>query len=254
MLKELFPIKLLFRPAEVFSELASGTTGWGWPLALYAASVLSSSLLLSLVPASFLAAASPDLPAAPGMSFPGYLAAGLPGGLAFAVFFCALLCAFAGWLRSGRLMFRLPVPASVAAGYGFFFVLRLHARWGDWAGWLAAAAALSFALRSAWTYRRMYPALLKALLAISLFTALSNLAGGAAAAAGSPEAYKWTTYLFAFIALAWLTKAAAAIADVTPARAFAAAVPALLGTAAFFFSLSALGAISPETFQALLMM
>lgn len=254
MPKDLFPLKMLLRPGEAFSAAAAGRTGWAWPLALYAAAILSSSLQLTLVPASFLAEAAPDFPAAPVMTFRGYLAAGLPGCLLFALFFSALLCAFTKLLGAGRLMFRLPVPAAGVAAYALFFLFRFHARLGPAAGWLAAAAALGFALWSAYAGRREYPALLKAMLAVSLFTVLSNLAAGGAAAAGSPKAYLLAEYTFAFVSLAWLTKAAAAITGVTTARAFAAAVPALLGTAAFFFSLSALGLLGADTLQVLLLM
>lgn len=254
MLKDFFPVKLILSPAEVFAEIAAGKTGWGWPLALYAASILSSALLLSLVPAAFLAAAAPDFPAAAGLTFWGYLGAGLPGGLAFAFFFCALLRAFSGWLKSGRLMLRLPVPAAGVAAYAFFFMLKIHARGGGAAGWLAAAAALVFALRSARPGRREYPALLKAFLAISLFTLISNLAGGAAALSGSPQVYRWSEYLFAFLSITWLTKAVMPITGTTAARAFTATVPALLGAAAFFFSLFALGALSSEVLQVLFLL
>lgn len=254
MIKDSFPVKLLLKPAETFSAIAEGRTGWGWPLALFSVSVLSSALLLSLAPADFLAAASTDLPAPAGLGFLNYLAAGFPGGLGFAFFFCALLSDFSSLLKAGRLMLRAPLPLAGVAAYAVFFIVRLNARAGGAAGWAVAAAALIFSVWAALWYRKTWLGLMKAFFAVSIFTIMSDAACGAAALAGSTGAYKVSEYLFAILSLAWLLKAAGAATGLSGARSFCALVPALLGAAAFAFSLLTLGLLKPEVFQLLLLM
>ena len=254
MIKDSFPFKLLLKPAETFSAIAKGETGWAWPLAIFAASVLSSALLLSLAPAEFMAAASTDLPAPAGLGFTVYLATGLPGGLGFAFFFCALLSDFSSLLKSGRLMLRAPLPLAGVGVYAVFFIARMNARAGGAAGWAVAAAALIFSIWAALWYRKTWLGLMKAFFAVSIFTILADLAGGAAALAGSTGAYKVSEYLFAILSLAWLLKAACAVTGLSGARAFSALLPAMLGAAAFAFSLLTLGVIKPEVFQLLLLM
>ena len=254
MIKDSFPFKLLLKPAETFSAIARGETGWAWPLAIFAASVLSSALLLSLAPAEFMAAASTDLPAPAGLGFTVYLATGLPGGLGFAFFFCALLSDFSSLLKSGRLMLRAPLPLAGVGVYAVFFIARMNARAGGAAGWAVAAAALIFSIWAALWYRKTWLGLMKAFFAVSIFTILADLAGGAAALAGSTGAYKVSEYLFAILSLAWLLKAACAVTGLSGARAFSALLPAMLGAAAFAFSLLTLGVIKPEVFQLLLLM
>jgi len=253
MIKDSFPVKLLFRPSEVFAELGAGGRGWAWPLGLYAAATAASALLITSLPAEFLARASSDLPAPGGMNFSGALAAGLPGGLAFNAFFCALTAAFAVFLSKGRLMFRLPAPAAAVAAYAFFFILRLDEAAGGAAGWLAAGAALAFAVWAALRGRAVFPALLKLLLALSVFALLSDLVCAAAALADAPAAYKTAEYAFAFLSLGWLVRGAAAVCGLPSAKVFAALLPALLGAAAFAFSLHTMGLISSEIFQMLLL-
>ena len=68
MLKDIFPVKFIIRPSAAFAEIAEGKAGWAWPLAVYAASIISSALLLSAVPAEFMARASSDLPTPGGLS------------------------------------------------------------------------------------------------------------------------------------------------------------------------------------------
>ncbi len=254
MLKDSFPVKLLLKPAETFTDIAAGRTRWAWPLALFAASTVSSALLLSLVPADFMAAASSDLPAPSGLGFLNYLAAGLSGGLGFAFFFCALLSDFSSLLKSGRLMLRAPLPLAGVAAYALFFIVRLNAHSAGAVGWVVAGGTLCFSVWAALWYRKVWLGLLQAFFAVSLFTILSDLAGGAAALTGSTGAYKASEYLFAFISVAWLLKAACAVTGLSGARAFSALLPAMLGAAAFAFSLLTLGIIKPEIFQLLLLM
>ena len=254
MIKDSFPVKLLLKPAETFSAIAGGETGWAWPLGIFAASVTATALLLSLAPAQFLAAASTDLPAPAGLMFTDYLAAGLPGGLGFAFFFCALLSDFTSLLKSGRLMLRAPLPLAGVTAYALFFIIRLNARAGGAAGWAIAAAALLFSVWAAFWYRKTWLGLMKAYLAVSVFSIIAALAGGAAALAGSTGAYKVSEYLFAILSLVWLLKAAGAMTGLSGARSFCALVPAMLGAAAFAFSLLTLGLIKPELFQLLLLM
>ena len=184
MLKDIFPVKLVAAPSAAFADIAGGRTGWAWPLALYAASIFSSSLLLTLVPADFLARASTDLPAPAGLGLGACVAAGLPGGFIFNAFFCALIAAFSPFLRSGRLMFRLPVPAAGVGVYALFFIFRFNSAGGGAAGWLAAAAALAFAGWAALRARGAYPALLKILLGLCVFVLASDLVCAAAVLMG----------------------------------------------------------------------
>lgn len=254
MIKNTFPARLLLKPSETFAAIAAGTAGWAWPLALFAAAAVSSALLLALVPADFMAAASSDLPAPSGLGFFSYLSAGLAGGLGFACFFCALLADFSSLLKSGRLMLRAPLPLLGVAVYAVFFIVRMNAHSAGAAGWVVAGGTLCFSVWAALWYRKVWLGLLKAFFAVSLFTVLADLAGGAAALAGSTGAYKASEYFFAFVSVAWLIKAACAVTGLSGARAFSALLPAMLGAAAFAFSLLTLGVIKPEVFQLLLLM
>lgn len=254
MIEEYFPARLILRPSAAFEDIVNGRSGWAWPLALYGAAAVSSALLAAFLPPDFLAQASTDLPAPPAAGFWPALAAGLPGGLLFNAFFCALITAFSAALAGGRLMFRLPLPAAAVAGYAFFFILRLNAAWGGAAGWLAAGAAAALAGWAAFAMRGRFAALLRLVLALSLFTIMADLACAGAALAGSPRAYAGSQYAFAVISLGWLVRGAAAACGSGSARAFAAVLPALLGAAAFAFSLFTLGLISPQVFQMLLLM
>ena len=253
MLKNIFPVKLIFRPAEAFTELTEGRTGWAWPLALYTAATLATAALLAAAPAEFLEAGSGGLPP-PAGGFAVYLITGLPGGLAFAFFSCALLTGFASVLRTGRLMLRVPLPTAITAIYAFFFIARYNARSGGPLGWAVAAAALGLAAWAALRDPRAYLQLVKAFLSLSVFSAAAGLAGAAALLAGAPEVYKAAEYTFSLISIIWLIRAAAAVTGLSAARACAAAVPALLGAAAFSFSLLVLGLVGPGVFQLLLLM
>ncbi len=253
MFNDSFPVKFITSPSATFAGIAGGKTGWAWPLAIFAASIISSALLLSSVPAEFLARASTDLPYTGGLGLTACVAAGLPGGLLFNAFFCALISAFTPFLRSGRLMLRLPVPLAGVGAYALFFIFRLNAAGGGAAGWLAAAAVLAFGTWAALRDRPVYAALLKVLLAICIFALASDLACAAAVLADAPRAYKASEYLFAFISIGWLIKGTSAVCGLPDAKAFAAVLPALLGAAAFAFSLLTLGLLSPEIFQMLIL-
>ncbi len=254
MLKDIFPVKLLFRPGETFAGIAAGNTGWGWPLALYCASAVSSALLLYHLPPEFLAEAAGGAELAAGKSFWWYLAVGLPGGFGFTLFFCALLAAFLPFLRSGRLPLRLACLALGTAAYGFFFLLPFKGS-PAYAGatWLLAGLAAGGAFRAALVNKGLYLPLLKTALALSVITLAADAAGAAAVLAGSQTAFSALQYALAALALVYLVRACAALAGTTAARAAAAAVPAMLAGAAFLFSLSALGLLPPEIFQALLL-
>ena len=58
MLKDIFPVKLIFRPTDTFTEIARGRTGWAWPLGIYAAAAIASAALLAAAPPEFLAKAA----------------------------------------------------------------------------------------------------------------------------------------------------------------------------------------------------
>lgn len=252
MIKDHFPVKFLFRPASAFSETVSGRTGWAWPLAIYAAATAGSMLLAAFLPREFLLAAE-GLPLPAGPLSAGGLAAGLAAGLAFNVYFCALLAPFAAFLAGGRTILRLPAPVAALTAYSLLFILRLFGRYGGTADWLAAAGAAAFGIWGALRFRAVLPALFKLTLAVSLFTLLSCLPEWGAAAAGAPAVYKAAEYAFSLLAVIWLTRGTAAATGASAARSFSAVVLALLGAALFFFSLLALGLIDKDMFQLLLL-
>lgn len=253
-MKEFFPLKLIFRPGETFAAIAAGRVGWAWPLALYCASAAASAFMLCTLPPEFLAEATSGVTLAPGRGFWWYLSVGLPGGLGFTLLFCALLAAFLPYIKAGRLPGRLALLMLATGAYGFFFLLPFKgAATYTIATRLLAALAAAFAVRTAVVSRPLYARLAKAVLALSILTLASDAAGVAAALAGSVPAYNAGQYLFAALALAYITKAAAAFFEASAARAAAAVVPAMLAAAAFLFSLSSLGLLSTEIFQALLL-
>ncbi|MCM2266395.1 MAG: hypothetical protein NDI60_01325 [Elusimicrobiales bacterium] len=252
-MKDFFPLKVLIRPGEVFSGIAAGRTGWAWPLGLFALSVLSSAAMLAWAPRVFLAATAAGLPPTEG-TFISYLLSGLAGGALFSAFSCALLAGFCSLLAGGRLMLRVPLPFAAAALYGFFFLALRGAPGLRPVGWAALFAAAALAIFSAWRLRAAYPALLKAFFALSVFSAAADLLAAAAIPVGAAELYTTAEYALSALALVWLVRACAAVTGLSGARAAAAVVPALLGAAAFAFSLLTLGLISPEVFHLLLMM
>lgn len=252
-MKNFFPFQLLFRPAAAFEALAAGRTGWAWPAALWALSTLTSAAMLAWAPADFLAATAAGLPPPDG-GIVSYSLQGLAGGLLFSVFSCALLAGFSRVLAGGRLMLRVPVPAGAAALYALAFLALRAAPAFKPAGWLLLLAAVFLAALGAYRERAVYPALLKVFLALSVFALAADLLGLLALAAGAPDAYKAAEYAVSAASLVWLVRAVSAVTGLSAARSAAAAVPALLGAAAFAFSLMTLGLLSPEVFQLLLMM
>lgn len=253
MMKDLFPLKLLFSPSEAFAGFASGRTGWGWPLLLCALSALASSALLAWAPRDFLAGTAAGLPPPDG-SFLYYSAVSLAGEAALTLFSGALLAGFAGLLAGGRLMLRVPLPPLLVAGYAFFFLAARSEPALKGAGWPVFLAALAAA---AWAARRAgarYAALLKLFLSVSVFSLLAAALGAVTAPFGLSSLQKAGEYTLAFLSLFWLGKGLCAVTGLSAARAAAALVPALLGALAFAFSLMALGLISPAAFQLLMML
>ena len=254
MLKNFFPARILFRPSETFGAIAAGEIGWAWPLAVYCASAAASALLLCALPPEFLAEVTAGVKLTPGRGFWFYFTTGLPGGLGFTLFFCALLAAFLPFINTGRLPARLACLVLGAAAYGFFFLLPFKgAPAYEAATRLLPLLAAGFAVRAAVAAGRNYARLVKAVLALSVITLAADAAGAAAALAGSVPAYNAGQYFFAALALAYMAKSAPAFFETSGARAAAALVAAMLASAAFLFSLSSAGFLSPEIFQALLL-
>lgn len=253
MLKNIFPLKVILEPSETFAGIAAGRTGWGWPLGLYAISMACSALLYSTLPPQYIAESFEGLTLPAGRGFWSYFTLSLPGVLAFSLFICALLSALASFLRSGRLSLRLPLAA---LGTGAYAILAAAAHGSAAlrpAGIGAALAAAAFACRAAWQDKQRYAAALKALLALSAISIIADLAGGAAALAGSIKFYTASAYVFSILSLIWLAKAVSAIYGIAAARAAAAAVLAILGSAAFLFLLHNLRLLPPELFQVLML-
>ena len=253
-MKDHFTLKLLTSPAEAFSGLASGRTGWGWPLLLFAAATASAALLCALLPPQFTAEALEGLKMDRDLGFAFYFSVSLAGGLAFSACTAGLLSAAARFLSGGRLSLRLPAALLACASLGITSAF-MHGAAGTAraAGLAAAAAALGLSAWAAFSDRRRFAALLKSLLAVSVFTLAASLAGGAAALAGSVTAYTAIEYLSALLSLVWLGKAAAAIYAAGTARSFASAVLGLLGGMAVLFLLYNLGFIPEDAFQALML-
>jgi hypothetical protein len=253
MFKDHFPVKIILRPSAAFSAIASGRTGWGWPLGLYALSVAGSAFLLSILPPQFIAESFEGAALPQGRGFWFYLVVSLPGGLLFSLFTCALLSAAAFFLRTGRLALRLPLAALGIGVYGIL-AAGLHDSAGlRPAGMAAALAAVGFAFRVALRDKKTFSAALKAVLALAAISIAADLAGGAAALAGSVKVYSVSAYFFSLISLIWLAKAAAVIFDASRPRAMAATVLAVLGSAAFLFLLFNLRLLPPEIFQVLML-
>lgn len=253
MLKDFFPAKVLLRPTETFSAIAAGKTGWGWPLALYAVAAASSAFLLSVLPPQFITESFEGAALPQGRGFWFYFAVSLPGGFLTALFTCAILSAFTVFLREGRLSLRLPL-AALATGACGLLAAALHGSEAlRPAGYAAAFAAVAFALLTALRDRRRYAAILKAMLSLSAVNITADLAGGAAALAGSAGSYTASQYFFSFLSLIWLSRAAAAIYDAARPRAANAAVLAILASAAFIFLLFNLHLLPQELFQVLLL-
>lgn len=251
--KDFFPLKVILQPSEVFARIAAGGTGWGWPLALYALSITGSAFMLSALPPQFIAETFDGATPPQGRGLGFFLLVAMPGGLLFSILASALLSALAGFLRIGRLSLRLPFAALAALAYAI-----LSAAMHDLPGLRAAgiAAALVAAGLASWAAMRdgkRCAAMLKALLALSVISLLSDLAGGIAALAGSVKGYTASEYFFSLLSLLWLAKAATAVYDISRPRAVSAAVLAILGSAAFLLLLSNLRLLPPDISAVLLL-
>ncbi|OGS12443.1 MAG: hypothetical protein A2234_06970 [Elusimicrobia bacterium RIFOXYA2_FULL_58_8] len=254
MTKDFFPLKLLLNPYETCVEIAAGKTGWFWPLASFCASTTASTLLLCSLPPDFLAEVTGGMALVSGKNFWWHAAVGLSGALGFTLFFCSLLAAFLPFIKSGRLPLRLAFLVFATAAYGFFFLLPFKAApVYTGAARLLAVMAAGFAVWTAAVNKHHYTRLVKAVMSLSLITLAADISGAAAALSGSVTAYNTIQYLFAVLALAYLAKAASAFFKTSTARTTAAIIPAMLASAAFLFSLSSLGLLSPDIFQVLLL-
>lgn len=251
MLKDSFPYRLLAEPGAVFAELADGRAGWSWPVGLYAASAAVSAASLMLLPPDFLAEVSGGAALKGGHGFAWYLAVGLPGGLLFDLFACACLCLFAPFLRTGRLAWRLAAVVLGVASYAFFFMLPSPAL--AWPKRLAVLLAAAGAARAGFARRKDLAPLLKAALALALLSIAAELCGAAAAAAASPDAYLAGQVVFALASLYYLGRAGALYFGTGTAKAAAAALAAMAAALAFFSSLGAVGLLSKDLAEALLL-
>lgn len=253
MFKDTFPVKVLLRPSETFARIAAGKTGWAWPLGLYAASVAGSAFLFSVLPPQFIADSFEGAALPQGRGFWFYFGISLPGGFLFTLFTGAVLSALTGFLREGRLSFRL-LPAALGIGACGLFAAAVHGSPSlRPAGLAAALAALVFAAWAALRGKDRYAAILKAMFALSALSLAGDLSGGAAALAGSVRAYAASEYFISLLSLIWLAKAAAAVYGTAKPRAANAAVLAVLGAAAFLFLLHNLRILPEEIFQVLLL-
>ncbi len=252
-MKDFFPLKVIFSPAEAFAGLAEGAPGWGWPLALYIVSMAASAFLLSALPPQFIAESFEGVALQQGRGFLFYLAISLPGGLLFSIFTCGLISAFTVFLRTGRLSPRLLLSALIVGVFGILAVAVQDSSFLRPAGFFAALAAAGFALWTASRDKKRYPVILKAVLALGAVSILADLAGGAAALAGSVKVYTASEYFFSLVSLIWLAKASAAVYDSGFPKAVSAAVLAMLGSSAFLFLLFNLRLLPPELFQVLLL-
>jgi len=253
MLKDFFPLKVIFKPDETFAGIAAGKTGWGWPLGLYALSIAGSAFMLSVLPPVFIKESFEGASLPQGRGFWFYFLVAMPGGLLFSLFTCALLSIFTPLLGAGRLSLRLPLAALGTGAYGLLAAAMHDAGRLRPAGIAAALAAAGFAYWTALRDKKRFSAALKAMMALSAVSLLSDLAGGAAALAGSVKGYAASEYFFSLVSLIWLAKAAAAVYDTARPKAAAAAVLAMLGSAAFLFLLFNLRLLPADIFSVLLL-
>lgn len=247
-------IQIFTRPLTAGERLRTENVNWVLPAALFLTASVSSALLAGRVPPDFLADLAGGGTIPRGGGFFTSLPVCLSGTFGFTAFFSALLCGFAPFLNKGRLARRLPSLLLVPLAYGFFFLLPLKAHlFFRAAQWLLAAAAASFAAGAAWRGRARYAPLMQIMLILSLLTLASDALSWGAVLAGSIPVYTGGQYLFAFVSLVYIARAAAGLFEVPVARAAVAAVAAMLGAAVFVYSLMALGLLSADTFQALML-
>lgn len=253
MFNSSYPVKVILKPSGAFADIAAGKTGWGWPLALYALSITGSAFMLAALPPQFIAETFDGATPPQGRGFAFFLLVAMPGGLLFSLLICALLSALTGFMRIGRLSLRLPFAALAVLAYAV-----LSAAVRDLPGLRAAgvAAALGAAGLASWAAlrdRERCAAMLKALFALSAITLLSDLAGGAAALAGSVKVYTASEYFFSLLSLVWLVKASTAVYGASRPRAVSAALLAIFGSVAFLLLLSNLPLLPPDVSTVLLL-
>lgn len=254
MLNTGFPLKVLFEPEEAFAGIAAGRTGWAWPSALYALAAVASVLLFKLAPPEFLAESFEGLTLTRARGFFFYFVFSLAGGLLFTAFICALISALSRFLGAGRLSARI-IAAGLAIGVFGITAAAMHGAAGGAraAGISAGAAVVLFASWAAFRDNKLFPRMLKGMLAVSALSLAGSLPAGAAVLAGSIKVYTGVEYLFSILSLYWLAKAVAAVYGAPKARAAAATVLALLGGLAFLFLVFNLGLLPPDIFEALLL-
>lgn len=254
MLRDLFPVQVILQPGKTFAAIASGRTGWAWPLAVSALATAASTLLFTLLPPAFIAEAFEGLTPAPGRGFAFHFAVALGGGLAFSAFISALISALARFLGEGRLSLRMIAAGLATCAFGLT-ALAMHGAAGDkrGAGLLAAAAVVALAAWAALSDRTRFLALLKSMLAVSALALAGALPAGAAALAGSVRGYTLAEYAFSLLSLYWLARAVTAVYGAARARAAAAVVLGILGGLAFLYLAFNLGLIPVEIFQALML-
>lgn len=253
MLKNIFPVNVILKPSETFAGIAAGKTDWGWPLALYALSITGSAFMLSTLPPQFIAETFDGATPPQGRGFGFFLLVAIPGGLLFSILISALLSALTGFLRAGRLSLRLPFAALAALAY-VIFSAAVHDLPGLRVSGIAAAlGAAGLASWAAMRDKKRCAAMLKALLALSVISLLSELPGALAALAGSVKGYTASEYFFSLLSLVWLAKAAAAVYDISRPRAVSASILAIFGSVAFLLLLSNLRLLSPDISAVLLL-
>lgn len=254
MLNDLFPLKVLFEPDRAFANVAAGRTGWGWPGALYALAAGASVLLFKLAPPEFLTESFEGLTLTRARGFFFYYAFSLAGGLLFTAFICALISALARFLEAGRLSARIIAAGLAVAVFGITAAAMHGAAGGARAAGVAAgAAAALFAAWAAFSDKKLFPRMLKGMLAVSALSLAGSLPAAAAVLAGSVKVYTGVEYLFSILSLYWMAKAVAAVYGASKARAAAATVLALFGGLAFLFLVFNLGLLPPDIFEALLL-
>ena len=117
------------------------------------------------------------------------------------------------------------------------------------------AGALAAGLPGGLAFNAFFGALLAAFAAfLAQGRLMLRLPVPAAAVAGYAFFFILRLDLAAGGAAGWLVRGAAGLCGVPGAKAFAAALPALLGAAAFAFSLYTLGLLSTEVFEMLLLL
>lgn len=249
-----FPMRMLLSPYRTFAALAAGRDGWGWPLALYALSALSSAALSLNLPQEYLGESLAGFGPDRGRGLAFYAAAGAAGGAALTLFLAALALALGRFLEGGRLAARLIAAGALTAAFGFAAAATHGAGVAGRAAALALALlAAALAVREALRDRAAFCGAAKGFLAVSVLALAGDLAGGLAALAGSPRAYAGLELAFAFLALYWSARCVSVVAGSSVQRAVAAVGLAALGAFAFLFLCHNSGLLPAAVMEALLL-